>query len=382
MSNLSCYNPVAIWIKNRESYVKQIGNVVLRIQSGYHFGENFRGIAEGKGELTDSNWDFILQFKPTIIEINHAASPVSDFLKSVDLFPEPETSLFFEKVKVVSVNSSYITSEQLLSILGKVTLLQGFSCKEATFTEEEWVKITAELRRLNLRAVISSDNIFRHLLNKYDVELLVIPTGISLETIESSQTEYVTITSLFVEGLENGIDGEAEKFFELLPRKFPRVSTLVFDWSLVDTFTLFDKRTEDVIATVASIFRRMNFEALAITFYSPCEDTKQAVEQISRYLKGQLPNVQLFKYSTKGFKSAETNLSIITAGHSTTKLDLIKRAFVDGMTSLPDLSRILPLITNEDVPSLDSTVMDFGGLNRDAVKKLFEDKQKERNAEN
>ncbi|VDO50544.1 unnamed protein product [Haemonchus placei] len=341
------------------SYVENIRNVVLRVKHPSKFGQNVQGISNESGELVDVRWESVMNLRPTVLELTDSRNPLPQLIGMLKQISEK----FLSRLKLLSLDTTDIDVHDLLFILQKLELLAAFSFSDTRFTKKGWTLLSSELSRLSVRAVDMSNDIL-DVLEKLNVELVKLSgaPGIKVETIKKCNAIFVTVRTLVAQELDYSYDGDAQ---------FPRVKTLIWDWSIVDPAVSFDNESKTVIALLAQL---MKLESMAIIAYTPCHDTKYASGELARsLLEAGLPSVQLFRFASKGLSQGQDNFTVIIAGSNHQTRDKIHSIYVEGRTSKRFKLRFLMQLLDDITPPFSSaTIVEFGGIDRDDVRSTYE----------
>lgn len=95
-------------------------------------------------------WDRLVGLCPSSLEINNPKNPLDEFLQALDyvnpavvssstVFLEPiQSSEFFKKLKVLSLNMCDIKIDALIKLLARLHLLEGFAYQDVTFSRDDW----------------------------------------------------------------------------------------------------------------------------------------------------------------------------------------------------------------------------------------------------
>ncbi|VDL73301.1 unnamed protein product [Nippostrongylus brasiliensis] len=347
--------PIVVWMQRTDSYVENIRNLVLRVKHPSKFGENVQVI-----ELTDSR------------------NPLAQLSRVLRNVAENELVEFLSRVKLLLLDTTDVDIDDLLFIMRKMHLLAAFSFSDVRLTKKDWDLVLPELKRLNLRALDISREIPDHVFDKLNVELLKFSgsPGVKASVLKECRTTFITVQTLIAQDLDYTDEKDAEILIACIESKFPRLKTLVWDWSIVDPAVTVDKRSKEIIAKLLELFRKMELECFAIVAYTPCNDTKFASGELARFLsEAGLPSVQLLRFASKGLSEGQDNFTVITAGancHSTSKIHSI---YVEGRTSAPDLRYLMQLLDDATPPFSTATVVEFGGFNGEEVRRAFQDKK-------
>ncbi|KAL6726382.1 hypothetical protein Aduo_008360 [Ancylostoma duodenale] len=371
-------NPIVVWVQRCGSYVESIPNVLLRIKHPTKFGEDTRGIPDYSGELMDVNLELIMSFRPTVIEITHSRNPLSNLNKALENVEDNKVKEFFGRVKLLSLDKADVSLSDLVFLLQRISLLEGFSFSELNFSQKDWKLLLPEFQRLNIRAMDVSQDILNSVLDKLNVELIKLSgcPGIKISSIMACSSTFVTVTSLIVQELDYTNDRDAEDLITCIEAKFPRLKALIWDWSIVDPAVTFDERSRTVISGLVNLFRKLNLQCFAIVLYTPCNDTKYASGELARLLtEAELPFVRLYRFASKGLSKGHENFTVISAGEDSETRAKVHSIFVDGRTSAPDLRYLLQLIDDFSPPLNPVRVVEFGGFDADEVKRSFSSKE-------
>lgn len=112
-----------------------------------------------------------------------------------------------------------ITSESLLKLMDKFTLLAAFSFSETKFSTPEWATILKRLSELNLRGIDLSDNILSEVQQHIDVSLMKLSGNPGVDVNEFKKgIEFVTVKVLAVQELKFLGETDAEQLLEVLPQ--------------------------------------------------------------------------------------------------------------------------------------------------------------------
>ncbi|KAK5964803.1 hypothetical protein GCK32_001270 [Trichostrongylus colubriformis] len=362
--------PIVVWMERNGSYVENIRNVVLRVKHPSHFGENVQGVPNTSGQLVDVRWESIRNLRPTIFELTHSRNPLPQLIERLKHIPENEVDEFFSRLKLVLLDTTDISVHDLLFILQKLGLLAAFSFSDTRFTKKDWNLLSAELTRLSLRALDISNDIL-DVLDKLNVELLKFSggPGIKIDALEECKSRFVTVKALIAQELDYSYEGDAQRLISCIEIKFPRLKTLVWDWSIVDPAVAVNTDSKSAISGLVKLFKKMELECLAVIAYTPCNDTKYASGELARLLvEAELPSVQLFRFASKGLSQGQDNFTVITAGTNYETMSKIHSVYVEGRTSAPDLRYLMQLLDEVTPPFTSSTVVEFGGFDGDSVR--------------
>ncbi|RCN52658.1 hypothetical protein ANCCAN_01034 [Ancylostoma caninum] len=371
-------NPIVVWMQRCGSYVESIPNVLLRIKHPTEFGEDTRGIPDYSGELMDVNLELIMSFRPTVIEITHSRNPLSNLNKALEHVEGSKVKEFFGRVKLLSLDRADVALSDLISLLQRISLLEGFSFSELNFSQKDWKLLLPEFQRLSVRAMDISQDVLNSVLDKLNVELVKLSgcPGIKISSIMACCSTFITVTSLIVQELDYTNDRDAEDLITCIEAKFPRLKTLIWDWSIVDPAVTFDERSRAVISGLVNLFRKLNLQCFVIVLYTPCNDTKYASGELARLLtEAELPSVQLYRFASKGLSKGHDNFTVISAGEDGETRTKVHSIFVDGRTSAPDLRYLLQLIDDFSPPLNPVRVVEFGGFDADEVRRSFSSKE-------
>uniref|UniRef100_A0A1I7XAM5 DHC_N2 domain-containing protein n=1 Tax=Heterorhabditis bacteriophora TaxID=37862 RepID=A0A1I7XAM5_HETBA len=338
--------PIVLWIQKRRSYVENIRSVILRIKDSSKFGQNLRGIVDANGELTEFSWSDIVRLQPTILEINNMKNPFGQLIRALQYQNSSEqVESFFSRLRMISLNMTDINGHDFLFLLKKLRLLAAFAFSDTNFSNYEWGQIIAELTRLNVRAIEISDNILE-VISKADIELLKLSgsPGVKAVDFKKSPSVFVTVKTLIAQDLNFLNDHDAEDFIACIDTKFPRLSTLIWDWNMVDPVVIIDDRSKNIISNLIVLFR---YVVLAQNVFI-------AISELWKTLKEQ------------------TNFTLILAGPDFNIRNVISRIYVEERNSIPDLRYLLQLIDPVSLPLSPALVVDFGGFETDVIKKTYE----------
>uniref|UniRef100_A0A7I4YCW1 SAM domain-containing protein n=1 Tax=Haemonchus contortus TaxID=6289 RepID=A0A7I4YCW1_HAECO len=366
--------PIVVWMQRSGSYVENIRNVVLRVKHPSKFGQNVQGISNESGELVDVRWESVMNLRPTVLELTDSRNPLPQLIGMLKRISESQVKEFLSRLKLLSLDTTDIDVHDLLFILQKLELLAAFSFSDTRFTKKGWTLLSSELARLSVRAVDMSNDIL-DVLDKLNVELVKLSgaPGIKVEAIKKCNASFITVRTLVAQELDYSYDGDAQHLIACIETRFPRLKTLIWDWSIVDPAVSFDNESKTVIALLAQLYKRMKLESLAIISYTPCNDTKYASGELARsLLEAGLPLVQLFRFASKGLSQGQDNFTVIIAGSNHQTRDKIHSIYVEGRTSAPDLRYLMQLLDDITPPFTSATVVEFGGIDRDNVRSAYE----------
>ncbi|KAK6742220.1 hypothetical protein RB195_009841 [Necator americanus] len=375
IDHVSPSTPIVVWMQRCSSYVENIPNV-LRIKNPTKFGEDVRGIPDCSGELVDVSWELVMGLRPTVLEITDSRNPLPCLTAVLQSIESDVVKTFFGKVKLLSVDKTDIGFNDLIFLLRKLELLEGFSFSELSFTQKEWELMLPEFQRLNLRAMDISEDILDSTLSKTNVELLKLsgPPGIKVDSLKNCAATFVTVSTLAIQELDYVNDRDAEDLINCIEIKFPRLKTLIWDWSIVDPAVTYDERSKTVVEDLVGLFRKMDLQCFAVILYTPCSDTRYASGELARFFAEEnLPFVQLNRFASKGLPKGHENFTIISSGQDYATRAKVHSIFVDGRTSAPNLRLLLQLI-DDFCPQLQLVkVVEFGGFDGDSnyVASLF-----------
>ncbi|CAJ0599394.1 unnamed protein product [Cylicocyclus nassatus] len=380
VTKTSASSPIAVWMQKWGSYVESIPNILLRVKHPNYFGEDIRGIPDFSGDVMDVDWNLVMSLRPTVIEITHSRNPLSNLVAALKDIEQTKLQDFFARLKLLTLDRADISVDDLLFLLQKLKLLEGFSFSEMDFTRKDWARLLPEFQRLNIRAMEITNDILDTVLDKMNVELVKLATfpGVKVDMLKKCSATFVTVSTLVIQELDYTNDQDAEDLIACVETKFPRLKTLLWDWSVVDPAVTADERSKIVIGRLVGLFRKLKLQCFAIVTYTPDASTKYASGELARMLaEADLPLVQLHRFASKGLSEGQDNFTIITAGEDRVTRAKIHSIFVDGRTSAPDLRLLLQLI-DDFSPSLDIVrTVEFGGFDADYVKKTYDSKKNE-----
>ncbi|VDO96827.1 unnamed protein product [Heligmosomoides polygyrus] len=367
--------PIVVWMQRSEIYVENVRNVVLRVKHPSKFGENVQGIPNSSGELVDVQWNSIMNLRPTIVELTDSRNPLRQLTGVLRTIGEDEQKDFLSRLKLLSLDTTDVDVEDLLFILRRLQLLAAFSFSDVRFAKKDWELLLTEFKRLNIRAMDMSRDVLDNVVDKLDVELLKLSggPGIKIEDLKKCAATFVTVRTLIAQELDYSYDKDAEELINCIESKFPRLKTLVWDWSIVDPAVSVDDHSKAIIAELAKLYRKLDLQCLAIIAYTPCNDTKYASGELARFLsEAELPSVQLFRFASKGLSKGQDNFTVITAGSDLNTRSKIHSIYVEGRTSAPDLRYLVQLLDDNTPPFTSATVVEFGGFDGKDVRSAYE----------
>ncbi|VDM78745.1 unnamed protein product [Strongylus vulgaris] len=250
-------SPIAVWMQKWGSYVESVPNVLLRVKHPSYFGEDIRGIPDYSGDVLDVNWDIVMSLRPTVVEITHPRNPLKDLITALKSIEDDKVEEFFARLKLLSLDRADITVDDLIFLLQKLKLLEGFSFSELEFSKREWIRLLPEFQRLNIRAMEISRDILDPVLDKMNVELVKLATfpGLKVNSLKSCSATFVTVSTLVIQELDYTDDRDAEDLISCIETKFPRLKTLIWDWSVVDPAVAADERSKVVVERLANLFK-------------------------------------------------------------------------------------------------------------------------------
>ncbi|CAB01135.1 Leucine-rich repeat-containing protein [Caenorhabditis elegans] len=364
---------VLVWMASRGSYVESMPGTILRIKNASKFGENLYGFKDQPGELVEVTWDAMFKLRPTLVEVDFGRNPCDELVKVIEKnYNNEQISHFFEKVKALSLHMTDITSESLLKLMDKFTLLAAFSFSETKFSTPEWATILKRLSELNLRGIDLSDNILSEVQQHIDVSLMKLSGNPGVDVNEFKKgIEFVTVKVLAVQELKFLGETDAEQLLEVLPQSFPRLETLIWDWNVVDPELNFDERTKKVLDQLLFVNKQLNLGSLAVVAYTPNPETKTAIESVARTLKGSIKDVQLHQFATKGLSDGMANFSLIVAGNNEKAMKELMDMYMVDRSTMPPMGKLLRLCEEDIVPIYPAITMDFGGFNKNRIRQLY-----------
>ncbi|UMM34043.1 hypothetical protein L5515_007286 [Caenorhabditis briggsae] len=364
---------VLVWMANRGSYVESMPGTILRIKNASKFGENLYGFKDQPGDLVDIQWGSLFKLRPTLVEIDFGRNPCDSLVKVLEEnYEDEQIREFFKNVKAMSLHMTDISSDNLLKLLRKLTLLAAFSFSETKFQKPEWAEILKRLAELNLRGIELADNILEEVLQNLDVSLIKLSgnPGVNVNEFKKG-IEFVTVKALAVQELQFLGETDAEELLEVLSQSFPRLQTLIWDWNVVDPELNFDDRTKNILKQLLSVHEKLNLGALAVVAYTPNADTKASMAEVARTLKVAIKDVQLHQFATKGLSDGMANFSLIVAGKNEKVVkELIEMYMVDRST-MPPMGKLLRLCEEDIVPIYPAITMDFGGFDKARIRQLY-----------
>ncbi|KHJ92884.1 hypothetical protein OESDEN_07220 [Oesophagostomum dentatum] len=266
-----------------------------------------------------------MSLRPSVIELTHSRNPLSNLTAALRSVEAGKLDNFFGKMKMLSLDRTDIAVNDLIFLLQKLKLLEGFSFSELDFSQKEWELLLPEFQRLSIRAMDISQDILDLVLNKMNVELLKLSA-------------------------------------------FPGLKVDALKHSLFFVYFAGERLKHKVDA-----FRILNLQCFAVVLYTPCNDTKYASGELARLLaEAGLPTVQLHRFASKGLSQGHDNFTVITAGEDCVTRAKVHSIYVEGRTSTPNLRQLLQLIDDFSPPLDPIRVVEFGGFDTDGVRKAFE----------
>ncbi|VDM69875.1 unnamed protein product [Strongylus vulgaris] len=163
-----------------------------------------------------------MSLRPTVVEITHPRNPLKDLITALKSIEDDKVEEFFARLKLLSLDRADITVDDLIFLLQKLKLLEGFSFSELEFSKKEWIRLLPEFQRLNIRAMEISRDILDPVLDKMNVELVKLATfpGLKVNSLKSCSATFVTVSTLVIQELDYTDDRDAEDLISCIETKF------------------------------------------------------------------------------------------------------------------------------------------------------------------
>ncbi|KAH7722579.1 Protein C56A3.5 [Aphelenchoides avenae] len=373
---------VILWAKSRRTLVEPTRSVVMRVRDASNFGMSMRGFVRESGEVFTIEWTSAMnRFAPTALHVVNSANPLRTLTAALADLGKETAEKFLSKLRLISLEQTDILYTDIVELLKHISLLPAFSFSDVNFSDSEHQSLFDRLAELQVQVLQLSGGDLTYVFSQTCIQILSLAGAPGLKTADFVQcTEpCVSCKCLYAQELNFGEDTpDAEVFLDQVPRLFPHLEVLLWDWNMVDPEVAYDERTKLIVDKLIGIFNNPEgkmLRALGVVMYTPDAKMRNAAEQICRQFSDIHPmHCDIFKFASSANITTE-NFSLLLVANDAAMAERVRQVVVvnrkSKIDSLTDLSYILS--GGEEAESLlsmasSTLTLDFGGFDNNLIR--------------